>query len=1109
MSPYRAPLDRTTKVRAGVRSGLKVGLGFGLACALVAVGSTTAFAATLPGGPSVTQQTGQRPNATRVPFNITDQIQSNVDVGTGNLNVQVRLLQLPGVNGSTPLGVSYNSLDATGGSGVTSTMNAKSWAYSLAGAGSLSLQSNGSTIDFTAGDGAVWPFTAGTGGVYSAPAGLKATLTKNADGTFSLYYLTSATTVVFDGSDGTARSVTDRNGNKTTVDLSGGTSGTVTSTAGASTSNYAGTFGAKAASLSYAGSTLTISQSTDGGATTRRQVTVVKDANGYINSVTDAAGATTGFDYTGGLLTKITRPDGATTQFTYDASRRVTQVVQSNTTATGASTSRFAYVSSTETDFADADTSTSTAVSSAPHVTYTVSSSTQLVTKAVDQEGRTRSASYNGNLDTLTSTTGSGATGTTITNTYGANSGFSLTSTQAPGGATASASYANTALKTQYLPSSTKDDAANQTTFTYDGNGNMLTSQSPAVAAQAKVTRNSDGTIATAQAPGNASTNTTNYTYTNHQLATVTPPTGGSLGDRSLSYDSLGRLGSQTDGRGITTSYTYDDDDRLLTTAFSDSTPTVTNTYDTTGNLTKQVSGGGTITNTWDKLNQLITTVNSAGGDTETYGYDAAGHQTTLTDSRGTSTNAFDDSGVLLTTTYPKSLATAPNGGGSAVTAFLTDDHGRRTDTWLQAASISSSGVPAVWAAHYKTRYAANGHVSEVYAQNGPATNPSTVMDVYYCFNTAGSTTNCSTTSTSERSKLQWTYDTKTGQTTKYTYDGSGRLKGVAESGGSSGNDTFAYTYDKNGNRLTAVVTGTHPSSQTLTYNAQNQITTAGYSYDGAGNLTATPTAQYVYNGAQQMTSATVTTGGSGGSTNTFTYTYAGADQKAMLSQSGAGHAYLLTYGRSDPQGNPEIVGYNVDGVQAYVEDDPNTGQANMLHTSNDIACAYIYDGTGNPVALLTDFNTTSFTYKYDPYGVPTLTSGGGGHGDRENPYSFKAGVWDRFTGLVKFGLRWYDPTTGRWTQADTLDSPLDPTNANRYAFSADDPINGQDPKGLDLGDFICAGSVFPLFLIDLAKESGTGVLAGVACLYYLIYKEDPSYYADNPEALVATAGGY
>jgi RHS repeat-associated protein len=110
---------------------------------------------------------------------------------------------------------------------------------------------------------------------------------------------------------------------------------------------------------------------------------------------------------------------------------------------------------------------------------------------------------------------------------------------------------------------------------------------------------------------------------------------------------------------------------------------------------------------------------------------------------------------------------------------------------------------------------------------------------------------------------------------------------------------------------------------------------------------------------------------------------------------------------------------------------------------------AYDYDGTGNPTALLTSGAYTAFAYDYDPYGVRTITTDSGGNGTTQNPYTFKAGIQDRVTGWVKFGARWYDPTLGRWTQHDTLDAPLDPKNANRYAFAANDPINNSDPTGL------------------------------------------------------------
>jgi len=54
-----------------------------------------------------------------------------------------------------------------------------------------------------------------------------------------------------------------------------------------------------------------------------------------------------------------------------------------------------------------------------------------------------------------------------------------------------------------------------------------------------------------------------------------------------------------------------------------------------------------------------------------------------------------------------------------------------------------------------------------------------------------------------------------------------------------------------------------------------------------------------------------------------------------------------------------------------------------------------VFDGTENPVGLLTNSATVSFAYKYDPWGVQTLTAGGTGNGAGQNPYAFHAEIKD------------------------------------------------------------------------------------------------------------------
>jgi len=220
----------------------------------------------------------------------------------------------------------------------------------------------------------------------------------------------------------------------------------------------------------------------------------------------------------------------------------------------------------------------------------------------------------------------------------------------------------------------------------------------------------------------------------------------------------------------------------------------------------------------------------------------------------------------------------------------------------------------------------------------------------------------------------------------------------------------------------------------------------------------------------------------------TSTYTYAGASQSQVLAETRGGSVPITTklvYGRTDANGQPEIEQYSINGSQAYVFDDPITGQPLGIVTSADQACMLVFDGTENPVGLLTNSATVSFAYKYDPWGVQTLTAGGTGNGAGQNPYAFHAGIKDPGSGLVKFGQRWYNPTTGTWTQQDTLDNPLDPANANRYAYAGDDPINNLDVSGRDIlsvveGFLNSTYGQLTGFTIGLAGPTGALIAVGL-----------------------------
>ncbi|WNB85781.1 RHS repeat-associated core domain-containing protein [Cellulomonas sp. ATA003] len=188
---------------------------------------------------------------------------------------------------------------------------------------------------------------------------------------------------------------------------------------------------------------------------------------------------------------------------------------------------------------------------------------------------------------------------------------------------------------------------------------------------------------------------------------------------------------------------------------------------------------------------------------------------------------------------------------------------------------------------------------------------------------------------------------------------------------------------------------------------------------------------------------ASVTTGGV-----TYDYTYAGIGNNELLRNETPNDLYTYTYGAdSAVPGRPVIEQVTVDGKTAHLDNDP-TGQPIMLRTSTGQPLLYIYDAQGSPVALVTSFDTTAFQYSFDPYGVAELDQTSGGNAIKQTPFLYTGGLHDRTTGWIKQGARYYDPTEGRWTQYDTLDAPLDPANANRYAYAANNPVNYTDPTG-------------------------------------------------------------
>jgi RHS repeat-associated protein len=83
-----------------------------------------------------------------------------------------------------------------------------------------------------------------------------------------------------------------------------------------------------------------------------------------------------------------------------------------------------------------------------------------------------------------------------------------------------------------------------------------------------------------------------------------------------------------------------------------------------------------------------------------------------------------------------------------------------------------------------------------------------------------------------------------------FTYDQLDRVSTATET-----NWALSYTYDVYGNLLQQNVTAGSAPSLNLTVDANNHITSTGFTYDAAGNLTADGTRTYTYNGFNKLAS--------------------------------------------------------------------------------------------------------------------------------------------------------------------------------------------------------------------------------------------------------------
>lgn len=277
-----------------------------------------------------------------------------------------------------------------------------------------------------------------------------------------------------------------------------------------------------------------------------------------------------------------------------------------------------------------------------------------------------------------------------------------------------------------------------------------------------------------------------------------------------------------------------------------------------------------------------------------------------------------------------------------------------------------------------------------------------------------------------------------------YTYDSSGRLSEVFV-------DSVrqrTYTYDANSNRTQVQKVSGRIRA---TYDVQDRLLTYGarkYTYTALGDRsvrysdTNVNRVEYTYDSLGGLTRAIrVTRDATTGvvSTNTFDYLNDGLGQRIerkrngvlqeryMYDESGRLIAELNTAGK--------IVKHFVYATMSHSPD---------FFVQNGVSYKIIRDQLGS-VRLVV--NTVDGVIKsrinYDEFGIRES----GALAPNFVPFGFAGGIHDQATGLVRFGVRDYDPDVGRWTSKDPI--LFGGGDTNLYGYVLNDPVNWIDPSGL------------------------------------------------------------
>lgn len=265
--------------------------------------------------------------------------------------------------------------------------------------------------------------------------------------------------------------------------------------------------------------------------------------------------------------------------------------------------------------------------------------------------------------------------------------------------------------------------------------------------------------------------------------------------------------------------------------------------------------------------------------------------------------------------------------------------------------------------------------------------------------------------------------------TNAYQYDVAGQLTGTTRSGAVIA--TFAY--DANQNRIAG------PGLATLSeYDAQDRLVASGpsrFEYTATGFLATSTTdgamQTYDYDALGNLVAVTL------GNGTRIEYLIDGAGRRIGKRVNGTLIRGFLFQSSLRPAAELRPDG-SVKSTFWYGEA-PNVPDA---MTQDGRIYAMVKDHLGS-VRWVVDAASGAVAQRidYDVFGRVVQDTNPG-----FQPFGFAGGLYDSDTGLVRFGVRDYDPRQGRWTSKEPLLTTA--FDANLYAYVGNDPVNHIDVTG-------------------------------------------------------------